>query len=569
MKGLSKMIAIKEKDWNFETSSLDKITEYWKNISHHYNISWRDSFVKWELPKNLPFDFAVTLAFPISRSLKKSSYEVALEIKKMFLSFAGNKLDIFVTEQGYLNCNLSNSFYMNNLNCLNSNDLCFKKKKKNIKVNIEFVSVNPTGYLHLGHLRNAVIGDTLANIYEFLGYEVTREYYVNDRGNQIKSLLQSVLLFYAKKENVNVNISEETANYKGGSTEDASSYLSKNGFISTDSENWNLKNLEDRIISFFTDKIKRDLMLCGVSFDNWFSEKKMYEDFGKIKKLLESFETKGLTYNKDGALFLKTELFNDDKDRVIIKENGDYTYFFSDIVYHLDKLDRSDILINVWGSDHHGYIPRLISSLTLLGYDVKDRIFIVLIQMVSLLTNEGNKKFSKRLGNSIDVDETLKVLKKDQLRFCLLEKESNHSLLINLEMLTQQNENSRLYYVQYAHVRCNQILKKWGSLEENDNVLFIRSPFLLEEKKEKNIIINLVRFSQVIFESADQKKPFLIIHYLQALSKEFQSYYQSYSILQNNDKGLSKQRLALVNAVKKTLSEGLVLCGIDPLEFMN
>ncbi|WNE41357.1 MAG: Arginine--tRNA ligase [Mycoplasmataceae bacterium] len=550
-------------DKNF---TLEDIINEWKKISSSYGITWKDSFIKWDTPEEINADFAITLALPISHILKKKPYEIALKIKNDFPNYSN--FEISISEQGYLNCNFKSEFFKKYLNDIASGSFLFFEKKNKL-INIEFVSVNPTGYLHLGHLRNAIIGDTISNIYQFIGYKVIREYYINDRGNQIKDLLNSVLFYYFDNKKINFNIKEDDLKYKGVSTKDAALYFSKNEIFS-------LKDIEERkdfilnkIIGFFIDKIKSDLILCGVKFDNWFSEKKMYENKEILEKLLKDFELKNLTYKKDNALFLKTESAGDDKDRVIIKENGDYTYFLSDIIYHIDKLNRSDFLINIWGSDHHGYIGRLLGSLDLLGYNSKEKISIILIQMVSLLTEDGNKKFSKRLGTSIDVDETLKIIEKDQLRFCLLEKETNHSLVINSEILNDHKENSRLYYVQYAHARCNQILLKWESMKQKDDNLLINDFIILNELKEREILNNLIRFSQVVINSAEEKKPFLIIQYLQSLSKDFQSYYQSYAILQNNNYELSKQRVILVKAVKMTLSKGLELCGISAPDFME
>ena len=449
MKVLNKMttkIAI-EKSLNDDILIFDKLIDKWKQVSSYYQVEWNNNFIQWEVPKNLTFDFAITLAFSISRLSNKNAYDIAAEIKENFLHLFQNEIEIFVNKDGYLNCTFSDNFYKNSLNKFNFDNFYFEKK--NISINVEFVSVNPTGYLHLGHLRNAVIGDTLANIYNFVGYDVVREYYINDRGNQIKELVNSVLFSYAKRKRIElVGIKEENLSYKGKSIEDASLYILENNLISDDPNNWKFEEIEDIVVQFFIKKIKLDLASCGISFDQWFSEKRMYQNPDEISLILKDIHLKNLSYRKEGALFLKTSLFNDDKDRVIIKENGEYTYFFSDILYHLNKLKRSDVLVNVWGSDHHGYISRLISSLSLLGQNVENKFYIVLIQMVSLLTNEGSKKFSKRLGNSIGLEETLNILKKDQLRFCLLEKESNHTLLIDLETLNQHSENSRLYYIQ-------------------------------------------------------------------------------------------------------------------------
>jgi arginyl-tRNA synthetase len=544
-------------------SFLEENLTIWKKISRYYKIAWKNSFFKWDIPGEIEADFAITLAIPISYSLKKNPYDVALEIKDKFLF--KSSLKIFITDQGYINCSFDERFYKNYLNYMMENGI-ERFQNKNLTINIEFVSVNPTGYIHLGHLRNGVIGDVLSNIYEFIGYKVIREYYINDRGNQIDELIESVLFYYLKDKNVNSQIDEQSLSYNNQSTKDASCHI-KDIFPLEEITNKS-EDVKKEILEFFINRIKSDLLLCGIKFNNWFSEKKMYDDEQFITKVIKNFSLRDLIYKKDRALFLKTSLAGDDKDRVIIKENGDYTYFFSDIIYHLNKLTRADLFINIWGSDHHGYVERLLSSLEFLG-NKRDKFSIILIQMVSLLTNEGSKKFSKRLGTTIEISEALNIIDKDQLKFCLIEKESNHSFTINLETLSKEKKNSRLYYIQYAHARCNQILLNWEKFEKNNDSLFIENDVLLTEKKEKDILKYLICFSQVIFESAEEKKPFLIIHYLQNLSKKFQSYYQSHVILQKKNYDLSKQRVVLVKAVKNTIKKGLEICGISAPNFMK
>lgn len=546
-------------------SFLEENLTIWKKISHHYKIPWKNSFFKWDIPEGIEADFAITLAIPISYSFKKKPYDVALEIKDKFLF--KSPLKIFITDKGYINCSFNEQFYRNYLNYIVENNI-ERFQDKNLTVNIEFVSVNPTGYLHLGHLRNGVIGDVLSNIYEFIGYKVIREYYINDRGNQINELIKSVLFYCLKDTNINSQIDEQSLSYNNQSTRDAAHHILNKNIFSLEEIINKSENVKKEVLEFFINKIKSDLLLCGIKFNNWFSEKKMYDNKQFITEVIEDFNSRDLIYKKDKALFLKTSSSGDDKDRVIIKENGDYTYFFSDILYHLNKLNRAEIFINVWGSDHHGYVERLLSSLEFLGND-REKFSIILIQMVSLLTNEGSRKFSKRLGTTIEISEALNIIDKDQLKFCLIEKESNHPLVINLETLLKEKKNSRLYYIQYAHARCNQILLNWEKFKKNSDSLFIENNLVLIEKKEKEILRYLISFSQIIFESAEEKKPFLVVQYLQNLSKKFQSYYQSHIILQKKSYELSKQRVILVKAVKNTIKKGLEICGISAPNFMK
>lgn len=537
----------------------------WKQISKHYGVAWKNSFFKWETPRGIDADFAITLALPISHITKRKPFDVASEIKTKFLT--NSSLQVTITEQGYLNCKFAESLYRDYLNYTTEHEIT-PLQDKGLTVNVEFVSVNPTGYLHLGHLRNGVLGDVIASLYAFVGYNVNREYYINDRGNQINELVDSVLFYYLQSKNRSSHSEEEqTLTYNNQSTRDAADYLLNVSKLSDLQITTKGELLKEEVINFFVNRIREDLLCCGIKFDNWFSERAMYDDKEVVGNLLTKLQTEGHLYQKEQAFFLRTSLAGDEKDRVVVKENGDYTYFLSDIIYHLDKLKRADIFINVWGSDHHGYVERLLGSLQLLGND-RSKFSIILIQMVSLLTSEGSKKFSKRLGTSIDVRDALQIVDKDQLKFCLIEKEANHSLTINLEMLSKEREKSRLYYIQYAHARCNQILVKWEVLTGNSDCSLITDELRVTEQQEQEILKLLVRFSQVLLEAAEEKKPFLLIHYLQDLSKEFQSYYQLHKVLQKELYELSKQRVAIVRAVKKTIQKGLEICGVDAPELM-
>ncbi|CAG8453210.1 3889_t:CDS:10 [Ambispora gerdemannii] len=363
-----------------------------------------------ELPSSISADFALTLALPISHKTKGNPQAVAQEIIK--ITDCPN-LEYTITEQGYINFRFPNNYYQHFFaETLARAGHNLQGKKKDIRINIEYVSANPTGYLHLAHFRHAVIGNTLANVYQFYGYQITREYYINDRGGQITSLINSVYYFYHQLQGVTLANSDKVE-YAGNSSREVAQNL---------------------IESLY--------------------QKKQHLD------LVQELKEENLIYNHEGATFFRSSLAGDDKDRVIIKQDSDYTYFFSDILYHQDKLKRADKLINIMGADHHGFINRLKSSCQLLGHK-SETIQIILVQIVSLLTKEGDaERFSKRAGNTIELDEALKYIDMNQLKFFLLEKEPNQPLSINAELLKENKEKTRLYYIQYAHARCHQILHK-------------------------------------------------------------------------------------------------------------
>jgi arginyl-tRNA synthetase len=312
-------------------------------------------------------------------------------------------------------------------------------------------------------------------------------------------------------------------------------------------------------LKILTNKIKKDLEILGINFDRWVSENDLYLN-DKDKKLINFLEEKKLVYYLDGALFFKSSLAGDDKDRVIIKEDGEYTYFFSDILYHIDKMKRSNFLINIMGADHHGYISRLKGSCSLISGESK-RMEFILVQMLSLLTDNGDKKkISKRLGNTIDLDEILGVSDINQLKFLLLEKESNQSLSLNLGKLKENQEKTPLYYIQYAHARCCQIVSK--SLEKNLATVDFRTN-LLKSEDEFAIMKMIFRFPSLLDDVISENKHHHLIHYLFDLSKKWQIYYQKNMVLDAEDKELSSQRLFLTKVIQIIISLGLNFMGID------
>lgn len=310
-------------------------------------------------------------------------------------------------------------------------------------------------------------------------------------------------------------------------------------------------------------KIRQDLEQCGINFNRWFSEASLYEKNNHLD-LLAELQAKNLTYQQAGATFFRSSLAGDEKDRVIIKQDGDYTYFFSDILYHQDKLARADWVINIWGADHHGFITRLKSASQLLGYN-PERIKIILVQMLSLLTKDGqSEKFSKRLGNTMELTEVLKYLDLNQLKFFLLEKETNQPLLINTELLIENKEKTRLYYIQYAYARCHQIFHK--AHEKGDEKISSNIDLLGTEARK--IFKLLIRFPFVLENIITENKPHHLIHYLDKLAREWQIYYQSNIILEPEKTALTAQKLLMVKNIQIVLKLGLDLLGIEAPERM-
>lgn len=544
--------------------NFNNLLTIWKRIAEQYSIAWKDTFLQWDLPDTVEADFALTLALPISHKNKSNPQEVAREIIK--ITDCSN-LEQTVTKQGYINFCFPISYYQKFFKeTLENKGQNLQAKKKSICLNLEYVSTNPTGYLHLAHFRHAVIGNTLANVYQFCGYKITREYYINDRGGQIISLVNSVYHFYHELQNVPL-LDPIKIEYSGQATQEIAKKLIekwRGEYINQKLSSADFSLWKKEILALVLTKIHQDLEKCGIRFDVWFSETSLYEE-KKHLSLLEELNKKRLIYTKEGAIFFRSSLAGDDKDRVIIKQDGDYTYFFSDILYHREKLKRADKLIDIWGADHHGTIARLKSAWQLLDHK-PESLQIILVQIVSLFTKEGQtERFSKRAGNTIELKDALQYMDMDQLKFFLLEKDSNQPLSINTELLKENKEKTRLYYIQYAYARCHQILKK---AQEKDLEKISSNIDLLKEAKERKIFNLLIRFSLILENIVEENKPHHLIHYLYELSRTWQIYYQSNTILELENRELTAQRLLLVRNIQIILKLGLNLTGITAPERM-
>jgi len=524
-----------------------------KNIAKKNNIIWKSSYIKWETPKEIKADFSLTLPISIAYKEKKNKECIAKEIIE---EFSDLNLKIDYNEKGYINFFIPNDYYQKFLlNNWKKKKFFFQKKKE--KINIEYISANPTGNLHLAHFRHAIIGKILSNVYKFLGYDVTNEYYINDRGEQINKLIDNIHKIYLSKIKKN-QIDEKKIIYKND--EIVEILIKKWGKkYDKDLKKKDFLLWKKNILKLMIKKIKIDLKKYGIKFDNWISEEKLYEKNDHIN-LLNYLEKKKLSYLKDNALFLRTSLATDKKDRVIIKENGDYTYFFSDILYHLDKFKRTDKIINLWGSDHHGYIERIKSVFKLLNFDNK-RIEIILIQVVKILEKENIlKKLSKRDGNVIELNDSLKYINLEELKFFLLENDSNQPLIISSNILKKNKKKTCLYYIQYAYARCCQIFlkakeKKINKISKNIN--------LLKNKKEREIFNLLIKFNLILEKMIEINKPQILLYYLKDLSKVWQNYYQNEFILNTKNKELTSQKLLMIKNIQILLKIGLKILDVS------
>ncbi|KZE38462.1 arginine--tRNA ligase [Bhargavaea cecembensis] len=433
------------------------------------------------------------------------------------------------------------------------------------KIQVEFVSANPTGDLHLGHGRGASIGDALSNVLDFAGYDVSREYYINDAGNQINNLAYSIEARYFQALGEEREMPED--GYHGKDViEIANALAQEHGdkFAKMPEEE-RFQWFRKHGLGIELDKIKQDLADFRVSFDNWFSESSLYGS-GKIDTALDKLKQNGHVYEEDGATWFRSTTFGDDKDRVLIKQDGSYTYLTPDIAYHEDKLQRGfDKLINIWGADHHGYIPRMKAAIEALGYD-KDTLEVIVSQMVQLYKDGEKFKMSKRTGKAVTLRELVDMVGLDAVRYFFIMRSGDSQMDFDLDLAVSQSNENPVYYAQYAHARICSILR------QADDAGLFRSDehvgLLQESEKAIDLMKKIGDFPQVVADAAKLRAPHRIATYIQELASAFHTFYSTDKVVDPDNKELSEARLALVTATRTTVANALRLIGVAAPERM-
>ncbi|RLB84202.1 MAG: arginine--tRNA ligase [Deltaproteobacteria bacterium] len=429
------------------------------------------------------------------------------------------------------------------------------------KIQVEFVSSNPTGPLHVGHGRGAAVGDSLANILRFCGYDVQKEYYINDSGRQIDTLGRSVFLRYKQLLGKTIQFSEE--NYQGDYIIDfAKDIIDRKGktLLDQDEEtsiSYCAQFAADRII----EQIRQDLTNFGIEFDNWFSEQSLY-DSGKVGVVIDHFRDKNIIYEKDGALWFKTTEFGDEKDRVVVRKNGQTTYFASDIAYHLDKFERGfEQVIDVWGADHHGYISRVTGAIQASGFK-RNRFTVILVQLVNLLRGGEPVAMSTRAGEFVTLSDVIKEVGKDAARFIFLTRHYDSPLDFDLDLAKKKTNDNPVFYVQYVHARISSIARK-GRERGLDHITGDQKAMvMLKEPEEIKLLKTMARYPDVLKNSAKFMEPHRITFYLMDLAACFHAYYNKHRVL-SDEPLLSRGRLYMVLAVQKVIRNGLSLLGVS------
>ncbi len=438
------------------------------------------------------------------------------------------------------------------------------------KIIIEFVSANPTGPLHIGHARGAAVGDSLSRIMDFLGYDVTREFYINDAGQQIRLLGESIYSRYKQFSDPDYPFPEN--GYHGEYIIELAKVISEERDLSSMPKEEAVSFCAERGKEIMLEQIKKDLKAFKVSFDTWFSEKSLYES-GLLDKTLNELKNKGLLYEKDGALWIKTSQFGDDKDRVLRKSDGQFTYFASDIAYHLHKKSRGfDQAINIWGADHHGYIPRLKAALSCQGFP-EDWLKVLLIQLVKLWKEGKEVKMSKRSGEFITFRELMEEVGVDAMRFVFLTKSHDSTLDFDIDLVKRQDTENPVYYVQYAHARICSIFRKAEEKGLNFKIPDIEELSCLKLSEEIDLIRNIVEFPYILKEIVLHLEPHRLTYYLTSLASVFHRYFNlgtskpEHRVI-SDDPTLTNARLALSEAVRIVIKNGLTLLGVSAPERM-
>ena len=577
------MIDVINKEIKIFLSSIDN-NENIKAVLDKYTTSISDDLNKGHITTNV--------CMVAASVLKANPIELANNLKEKLKS-----IDCFEDVQsagpGFINIFLKRKDFVSTIG--NINKFGDSYGRSNIgngeKIQIEFVSANPTGPLHVGHGRGAAYGDVIGRILEATGSFVEKEYYINDAGRQIDILTASVILRLIK-EDINDYFPKNA--YKGKYIEDIAGKLDKEISFSSDSKllidnlpndpeeeiDQVIKNLKDHDKSSWSlakkfsleeivKSIKNDLKIFNVNFDHWFNESSLgdiNDSSSEISESINKLENDGHAYEKDGAKWLNTDISGDDKHRVLIREDGRATYFASDVAYHKNKIDRGfDRLINVWGADHHGYIKRIEASIETLG-STKEKLIVKLVQFANLFKNGKKVKMSTRSGEFYTLKDLIDDIGPDAARFYYLSKQADQHLDFDLDLAKSDSKENIFYYIQYAHARIvsleEKILNK--SPKATMNIQNIENGVYNECDK---LIHEISKYPDVLNKSAKTLHPHLIIYYLRDLAQLFHSYYNDNHVLSESEENI-KSIYVCLSAVRQVISNGLNLLGITPMEKM-
>lgn len=527
--------------------------------SSAYNLSLNQQDVVIEIPKDASLgDYATNLAMRLTKILKMKPIDIAQGLINHLPQDQSFIESMSLAGPGFINITLNKQVLFDVVTRILKEDGDYGRSDygQKEKINLEYVSANPTGDLHPGHARGAAIGDSVARILSFAGYDVTREYYVNDAGNQIHNMALSLQARVKQACGLEAEIPQD--GYHGQDLIDIAKEL-----IEEEGESIATKPLEYfRSVGLVKelDKIKKDLKRFNVEFDVFSSEQSIY-DAHKVEETLQRLKDLGSVYENEGAIWLKTTDYGDDKDRVLVKSDGSYTYLLPDIAYHKDKYDRGfKKCVNFLGADHHGYIARLKASMILLGIDMD--LHVEIIQMARMMKDGQEFKLSKRSGNGISLLDLIEEAGSDAIRYFFTARAADTQMDLDLDMATKQSNENPVYYAQYAHARVCSILRSGTDYPQYEHVSGLTHP------KEIELIKYLNEFSSTVVDAASSLQPHKIVNYLSKVASLFHSFYGECHVLDKDNLELSAHRLALTKAVAITLRNALNLVGVSAPERM-
>ncbi|GAB6992608.1 arginine--tRNA ligase [Paenibacillus pini] len=522
-----------------------------------------------EVPKEKSHgDLATNAAMQLTRIAKKNPRQIAeaiiehLDLKKASIEKAE------IAGPGFINFSLNKSYLYPVVQQIVEQGEQYGRIQlgKGEKIQVEFVSANPTGSLHLGHARGAAVGDALCNVLDFAGYEVTREYYINDAGKQVENLCKSIEARYIQELGQSAEMPED--GYHG---EDIKGFAKE--LVAEKGDSLMSMDATQRAAFFRTyglekelGKIKRDLGRFRVHFDEWFSETSLYEN-KLVEASLQELRDKGQAYDQDGATWLRTTDYGDDKDRVLVKNDGTYTYLTPDIAYHRDKYARGyDRMINIWGADHHGYIPRMKAAMEAIGNDPA-KLIVLIAQMVSLFQNGEKVKMSKRTGKAVTMEDLMEEVGIDAIRYFFTMRSMDSHLDFDMDLAISTSNENPVFYVQYAHARICSIYRQ---AEEQGVKLLTLSEIdlsLLTTEHEYDLLRKIGQLPEEIALAATNYAPHRMIRYVYEVASLFHSYYKAERVI-TEDAAQTQARFALLGAVRTVIANVLKIVGVTSPEKM-
>ena len=546
------------------------LTSIFTNCINKLSIDIDLTELQFDTPKDIKHgDLSTNLAMRLTKKLKKSPHLIAQDINDN-LEYDKDLIEnISIAGAGFINIKFTNKYYQQELQKIYSAGDEYGKIDiyKGKKINVEYVSANPTGLLHLGHGRNAAIGDTLANIYQWCGADVTREYYFNNAGNQMNNLTKSIYARYMQIiEDENFPFPED--GYHGSYVKIiAEELVKKYDKQLTNIEDKNtFKTIKDFGESWCFDKIRKTLDKMNVHQDIFFNEDSLYKD-GKIADVLSELKEKDLSYEKEGATWFALSKLGLESDRVIVKSTGEPTYRLPDIAYHREKLKRGyDLVVDLFGADHIATVPDVLAGVKALGFDV-NKVKVIIHQFVTLMENGEQVKMSKRTGKSYTLDDLLDEVGADVVRYFLIMRSVNTHLEFELSIAREQSDKNPVFYLQYAHARICSILEKLKN--ENIDLTKIKNADLsyLNDDSEIKLIKTLILFPQMLQIATEKSEPHILCEYLKDVAAAFHVFYHNCRII-GSEENILINRLLLSNAAKTVLRNGMRILGVSYPEKM-